>query len=52
LNEGNESYEWLFGIFLNAMEGKSRRLIITDEAMSIRPGIKTMFPDTVHRFCM
>jgi transposase-like protein len=52
LNERIESYEWLFRTFLNVMGGKTLRLIITDEAMSIRSTIKTMFPDTIHRFCM
>jgi hypothetical protein len=52
LNERIESYEWLFRTFLNAMGGKAPRLIITDEVVSIRSAIKTVFPDTVHRFCM
>jgi transposase-like protein len=51
-NERIESYEWLFRIFLHAMGGKAPRLIIIDEATSIRSAIKTLFPDTVHRFCM
>jgi hypothetical protein len=52
LNERIESYEWLFRTFLNAMGGKAPRLIIIDEAASIRSAIKTVFSDTVHRFCM
>jgi hypothetical protein len=39
LNERIESYEWLFRTFLNVMGGKALT-------------IKTMFPDTIHRFCM
>jgi hypothetical protein len=50
LNERTESYEWLLRTFLQAMGGKAPRLIITDEATSKRLAIKTVFPESIHRF--
>jgi hypothetical protein len=52
LNERTKSYEWLFRTFLQAMGGKALRLIITDEAASMRLAIKTVFPESIHRLCM
>jgi hypothetical protein len=52
LNQRTESYEWLFRTFLHAMGGKAPRLIIPDEAASMKSAIKTVFSDTIHRFCM
>jgi hypothetical protein len=51
-NEKIESYEWLFHTFLLAMGGKAPRLIITDEDASMKSAIRTILPDTIHRFCM
>jgi hypothetical protein len=34
------------------MGGKAPRLIITDEDASMKSAIRTILPDTVHRFCM
>jgi hypothetical protein len=52
VNEKIESYEWLFQTFLLAMGGKAPRLVITDEDASMKVAIRTVFPDSVHRFCM
>jgi hypothetical protein len=52
VNEKIESYEWLFRTFLLAMGGKAPRLIITDEDASMKLAIRTILPDTIHRFCM
>lgn len=51
-NEQTESYVWLFETFLRAMGGVAPRLIITDEAVSMKNAIETVFPTTVHRLCM
>uniref|UniRef100_A0A453I3L3 Protein FAR1-RELATED SEQUENCE n=1 Tax=Aegilops tauschii subsp. strangulata TaxID=200361 RepID=A0A453I3L3_AEGTS len=51
-NEQTESYVWLFETFLTAMGGVAPRLIITDEAVSMKNAIETVFPTTVHRLCM
>jgi hypothetical protein len=34
------------------MGGKAPRLIITDEAASMRLAVKTVFPESIHRLCM
>jgi hypothetical protein len=52
INEKIESYEWLFQTFLSAMGGKAPRLIITDEDASMKSTIRSIFPNTIHRFCM
>jgi zinc finger SWIM domain-containing protein 3 len=52
VNEKIESYEWLFQTFLLAMGGKAPRLVIRDEYASMKVAIRTVFPDSVHRFCM
>ena len=51
-NEQTESYVWLFETFLTAMAGVAPRLIITDEAVSMKNAIDKVFPTTVHRLCM
>jgi hypothetical protein len=51
-NEKIESYEWLFRTFLLAMGGKASRFIITYEGASMKSTIRTILPDTIHRFCM
>ncbi|XP_048561012.1 protein FAR1-RELATED SEQUENCE 5-like [Triticum urartu] len=51
-NEQTESYVWLLETFLIAMGGVAPRLIITDEAVSMKNAIETIFPTTVHRLCM
>jgi hypothetical protein len=51
-NEKKESYEWLFQTFLKAMSGVAPKLIITDEDQSMRIGIESVFPKTIHRLCM
>jgi hypothetical protein len=52
VNEKIESYEWLFRTFLLAMGGKAPRFIITDEDASMKSTIRTVLPNTIHRFCM
>jgi transposase-like protein len=47
-----DSYEWLFQTFLMAMGGKAIRFIITDEDASMKSAIRSVLPDTIHRFCM
>ncbi|KAM3228658.1 hypothetical protein ACQJBY_059959 [Aegilops geniculata] len=52
VNEQTESYVWLFDTFLRAMGGVAPRLIISDEAVSMKNAIEEVFPSTVHRLCM
>lgn len=51
-NETTEAYTWLFRTFLRAMGGVAPRLIITDEANSMRNAISIVFPSSTHRLCM
>jgi len=51
-NEKTESYIWLFHTFLKAMGGIAPKLIITDEAASIKLAIQDVFTTTIHRLCM
>jgi transposase-like protein len=34
------------------MGGKALRLIITDKVASMKSAIRTILPNTIHRFCM
>jgi hypothetical protein len=52
LNERIESFKWLFRTFLVAMGGKSPSLIITDEDANMKSAIRSVFSDSVYRFCM
>jgi hypothetical protein len=45
------TFKWIFNTFLEAMGGKHPRTIITDQDMAMRPAIKEVFPETVHRNC-
>lgn len=51
-NEKTESYVWLFHTFLKAVGGVAPKLIITDEAASMKIAIQDVFTTTVHRLCM
>lgn len=50
-DETIETFKWIFKTFLEAMGGKHPRTIITDQDMAMRPAIKEVFPETVHRNC-
>ncbi|XP_042491887.1 protein FAR1-RELATED SEQUENCE 5-like isoform X2 [Macadamia integrifolia] len=51
VNETKELYEWLFKAWMNAMEGKAPKAIITIDCTGIVPAVSSVFPKTVHRFC-
>lgn len=47
------SYTWLFQTFLNAMGGNNRILyIITDRDPAVKIALPTVFPNSVHKFCV
>ncbi|KAF1864606.1 hypothetical protein Lal_00039236 [Lupinus albus] len=50
-NEIEESYVWLLGNFLEAMNGKHPMCVITDGDLSMKNGIKRVFPTAHHRLC-
>jgi zinc finger SWIM domain-containing protein 3 len=52
VDEKIESYEWVFQTFLSAMGRNAPRIVITDEDASMKSAIRSILPDTIHRFCM
>ncbi|KAF1867712.1 hypothetical protein Lal_00050145 [Lupinus albus] len=50
-NETEETYVWLLGNFLEAMNGKHPKCVITDGDLSMKNGIKRVFPAAHHRLC-
>ena len=45
------SFDWVFGAFLEAMDGKPPDNFITDQDGAMRQSIQSIFPTTVHRCC-
>ncbi|KAM0876885.1 hypothetical protein ACQ4PT_035877 [Festuca glaucescens] len=50
-DEKEESFTWLFNMFLDAMHGLQPTNIITDQDQAMRNAIKEVFFNTVHRNC-
>ncbi|XP_077212853.1 protein FAR1-RELATED SEQUENCE 5-like [Tasmannia lanceolata] len=50
-DETEETFTWLFEQWLTCMYGKASGAIITDMDGAMRNAIKTVFPNTRHRFC-
>jgi transposase-like protein len=50
-DEKEESFEWLFRVFLKAMKGKQPTNIITDQDWAMRTAIAAIFPLCCHRNC-
>ncbi|KAF1862136.1 hypothetical protein Lal_00026655 [Lupinus albus] len=50
-NETEETYVWLLGNFLEAMNGKHPKCVITDGDFSMKNAIKRVFPTAHHRLC-
>nr|XP_043629903.1 protein FAR1-RELATED SEQUENCE 6-like [Erigeron canadensis] len=51
INETAESYEWLLRAFLGAFV-EQPRMVVTDQDVSMKKAIATVFPDSRHRLCM
>ncbi|KAF1883618.1 hypothetical protein Lal_00012532 [Lupinus albus] len=51
-NEIEETYVWLLGNFLEAMNGKHPKCVITDGDLSMKNAIKRVFPTAHHRLCV
>ena len=45
------SFDWVFGAFLEAMDGKPPNNFIADQDGAMRQSIQSIFPTTVHRCC-
>ncbi|KAF8403065.1 hypothetical protein HHK36_011159 [Tetracentron sinense] len=50
-DETEETFEWLFEVWLEAMSGKMPVSIITDQDKAMKAAIARVFPSTIHRFC-
>ncbi|QHO49624.1 Protein FAR1-RELATED SEQUENCE [Arachis hypogaea] len=50
-DETTEMYKWLLESFVEAMGGKSPKVVITDGDLAMRDAIKNVLPDATHRFC-
>ncbi|KAF1863528.1 hypothetical protein Lal_00030572 [Lupinus albus] len=51
-NETEETYVWLLGNFLEAMNGKHPKCVITNGDLSMKNAIKIVFPAAHHRLCV
>nr|XP_025689012.1 protein FAR1-RELATED SEQUENCE 5 [Arachis hypogaea] len=50
-DETTETYKWLLETFVEAMDGKSPKAVITDGDLAMRDVIKNVLPDATHRLC-
>jgi hypothetical protein len=50
-DETIESYKWVLNRFLECMENKFPKAVVTDGDGSMREAIKQVFPDASHRLC-
>ena len=51
LNEDIDSYVWLFENFKKSM-GHEPYIILTDQDLSVKAAVESVFTTVVHRFCM
>ena len=51
-NETEESYTWLLRVFLESMNGKMPKAVLTDSDESMRNAIQTVMPEVRHRLCI
>ncbi|XP_057745349.1 protein FAR-RED ELONGATED HYPOCOTYL 3-like [Arachis stenosperma] len=50
-NESEGSYVWLLRAFLETMKGKQPKFVITDEDLTMRSAVSTVFPGAHKRLC-
>ncbi|KAL6178910.1 hypothetical protein ACLB2K_050427 [Fragaria x ananassa] len=51
-DETVETYTWLLRIFLESMNGKMPKAVLTDSDVAMRQAIETMMPKARHRLCI
>jgi hypothetical protein len=51
-DQSADTFEWLFESFVEVMEGKKPKLILTDQDAAIQAAISRVFWDAFHRFCI
>ncbi|KAL4364848.1 hypothetical protein AHAS_Ahas07G0047100 [Arachis hypogaea] len=45
------SYKWLLGCFLEVMQSKEPKVVVTDGDKSMKEAIRSEFPNATHRLC-
>ncbi|XP_051114539.1 protein FAR1-RELATED SEQUENCE 5-like [Andrographis paniculata] len=50
-DETVQTFEWLFGTFLRAMDNKHPQTLFTNPCKVMMTAIQNVFPNTCHRFC-
>ncbi|KAH6794924.1 hypothetical protein C2S52_005401 [Perilla frutescens var. hirtella] len=50
-DETTETFEWLFGAFLEAMYGKEPEVIFSDQCQALMNGVDYTFKTAAHRLC-
>nr|XP_043611928.1 protein FAR1-RELATED SEQUENCE 6-like [Erigeron canadensis] len=51
-SEDKETYAWLFNSWLECMNGRSPKTIITDQCRSMKAAVAKVFPESHHRLCL
>ena len=49
-DETSDTFEWLFQNFMEVMQWKKPRIILTDQYAGMKAAIPKVFPDARHRF--
>lgn len=50
-DEKQETFEWLFETFLEAMQGKPPAVVFSDQCRALMNAIDSKFPSATHRLC-
>ncbi|XP_062155057.1 protein FAR1-RELATED SEQUENCE 4-like [Alnus glutinosa] len=51
-SEDTDTFVWLFKSWLDCMNGRAPRAIITDQDRAMKNAITIVFPETRHRYCL
>ncbi|XP_035545971.1 protein FAR1-RELATED SEQUENCE 4-like [Juglans regia] len=51
-NEDTATFVWLFCAWLQCMDNRAPKAIITDQDRAMKSAIALVFPDTRHRYCL
>ena len=51
-DQTKESFEWLFRVFTQAMNGKQPKVVLTDGDNAITAAVSHVWPDAHHRLCL
>lgn len=51
-DQTTETFEWVFRIFVEVMNGKKPKIIMTDQDAATKKAISDFMPDVIHRLCI